>query len=289
MAEASRRKFEQGLDAAFEPDAAVGKPIENALHGVWLGHALHPVLTDIPVGAWTVAFILDILEETTGTRDYRAGADAAVSIGLVGAVGAAVTGLTDWKDISKQARRTGLVHGLLNTAATALYLTSSIQRTRGNRGAARAFAYAAFGISMGSAWLGGHLVYANQIAVQRTAQQKAPENFVPVLPVAELADSKPTKARYQDYPLLLVKKSEKIYALADLCTHLGGPLSEGKLEGDCIRCPWHGSVFSLESGEVIESPAVQPLVVFEARVNAGQIGVRVRKDVGADTGPAHAE
>lgn len=277
-----------GLDAVFAGDTASGKPVENALHGVWLGHALHPVLTDVPVGAWTVAFVLDAIEEATGARKYRAGADAAVVIGLAGAAGAAVTGLTDWKEISPQARRTGLVHGLLNTVATGLYLTSAIQRSNGNRGVARACAYAAFGISMGSAWLGGHLVYANQIAVERTAPQKPPEDFVPVLAVDELLESTPRKAKYQEYPLMLVKKLDKIYALADVCTHLGGPLSEGKLEGDCIRCPWHGSVFGLKDGAVIESPAVRPQVVFDARVRNGQVEVRVRKNVGSDTGPAES-
>jgi nitrite reductase/ring-hydroxylating ferredoxin subunit/uncharacterized membrane protein len=277
--------LKQGLDAVFEPDAKHGKPIANALHGVWLGHPLHPVLTDVPIGAWSVAFVLDLVEETTGTKKLRRGADAALNIGLAGAVGAAVTGLTDWKDISKEARRIGLVHGLLNTTAAGLYLTSSIHRARGNRNGARALAYAAFGIAFASAWLGGHLVYANQIGVARTPGKRPPADFVPVLAVDQLEEGKPHKADYKGYPFVLVKKGETIYALTDTCTHLGGPLSEGEVEGDCIRCPWHGSVFSLKSGAVVESPAIRPEVAFEARVRDGQIEVRVRKDTGADTGP----
>jgi nitrite reductase/ring-hydroxylating ferredoxin subunit/uncharacterized membrane protein len=286
--EPAEKALKEGLDAAFEEDASHGKPVENALHGVWLGHTLHPALTDIPLGAWTVAFVLDLVEESTGARKYRAGADAALNIGLAGAAAAAVTGLADWKDISKEARRAGLVHGLLNTAATGLFLTSAIRRANGKRGSARAFSYAAFGIAIASAWLGGHLVYANQIGVGRTAGKRPPADFVPVLPVIQLEEDKPHPAEYQGYSLVLVKKGEKIYALADTCTHLGGPLSEGTVEGECIRCPWHGSAFSLETGEVVESPAVRPEVVFDARVQNGHVEVRARKDAGVATGPASA-
>ena len=270
--------LKKSLDTLFESDDAGGKPIQNALHGVWLGHAVHPVLTDVPVGAWTVAFVLDLIEETTGARQFRAGADAALSIGLIGAAGAAATGLSDWRDISQEARRTGLIHGILNGAATLLYLASAIQRARRNRGSARAFSYAAYAISAGSAWLGGHLVYANQIAVERTSGKKPPSDFVPVLPVAQLEESKPCKAEYQGYELVLVKKADRIYALADACTHLGGPLSEGVVEDNCIRCPWHGSLFSLETGAVKESPANRPQAHFEARVRGGQVEVRVSYD-----------
>lgn len=276
--------LKEGLDRLFEPDTAAGKPIQNFLHGVWLGHAVHPVLTDIPVGAWTVACVLDLIEDTTGTRQYSAGADAALNIGLIGAVGAAVTGVTDWKDISQEARRTGLVHGILNGAATVLYAASAIQRARRNRGAARALSYAGYALAFGSAWLGGHLVYANRVAVEHNASDKVPSGFVPLLPADALHESKPHRAEHEGYSILLVKKGAKIFALSEKCTHLGGPLSEGTVEGDCIRCPWHGSLFSLETGAVKESPATRPQAVFEARVREGQVEVRVRTEVGAETG-----
>ncbi len=276
--------LKRGLDAVFEPDRQKGKPIENALHGVWLGHALHPVLTDVPIGAWTVALVLDVVEGSSGTRKYRAGADGAIIIGLVGAAGAALTGLTDWKEISVESRRTGLIHGLLNSVATGFYLASSIQRARGKRSGARWLAYVGYGITMGAAWLGGHLVYANQIGVERTAGKRPPVDFVPVMAVAELPDEKPRRAEYQGYPIVLVKKANTIYALADLCSHLGGPLSEGQVEGDCIRCPWHGSLFSLENGAVIESPATRPQIAFEARVRGGQIEIRANQTCGSDLG-----
>ena len=277
--------LKKGLDQAFAADTERGKPIENALHGVWLGHALHPVLTDIPLGAWTVAFALD-LAETCGARRYGPGADAALNIGLVGALGAAATGITDWKEISVEARRVGLVHGVLNTIAAGLYLTSSIQRARGKRQAGRVTALAGFAVAGVSASLGGHLVYANQIGVARTSETTPPADFVPVIRLDELEEAKPRRVEHEGYPLVLVKKGDRIYALAEKCTHLGGPMSEGELDGDCLRCPWHGSAFSLEDGSVKESPATAPLAVFDARVRQGSVEVRVSRSLGADTGPA---
>ena len=276
--ESTEKGLKNGLDAAFQSDSANGKPVENALHGVWLGHPLHPVLTDIPTGAWTVTFVLDVIDAAMGTHQFETGSDAALAIGIAGAVGSAVTGITDWKEISQEARRVGLVHGLLNTAALALYVTSGVQRKMGKRSAARLTSYLGFGIAMGSAWLGGHLVYTNQIGVERTPGVKPPTDFLPVLALDELEDSKPRKADCQGYPIVLVRKGQKVYALSEACTHLGAPLSEGTVEGDCIRCPWHGSLFSLATGEVEESPAVRPQVAFEARISDGKISVRVRND-----------
>jgi nitrite reductase/ring-hydroxylating ferredoxin subunit/uncharacterized membrane protein len=266
--------LKKGLDAAFAPDSARGKPVENALHGVWLGHPLHPVLTDIPVGAWTVAFVLDLIEEFGGSRKYRTGADAAVTIGMVGACAAAVPGLTDWKEIDQGSRRTGLLHAMLNTAALGLYAYSAVQRNRRNRSSARALAYGAFGVMLGSAWLGGHLSYVNRAGVARVPRQEPPEAFTPVLPETDLADSTPRRVEYKGYPIFLLKRNQEILALTDLCTHAGGPLSEGSVEGDCIRCPWHGSLFSMRTGDVMEGPAVHGVMRLETRVQDGQVEVR---------------
>ncbi len=270
--------LQSGLKTVFAPDTAAGKPVENALHGVWLGHPLHPVLVGIPIGAWTVGCVLDLVEDTTGARNVRPGADIALAVGLAGAAGAAVTGLTEWKDVDGPPRRTGFLHAALNVTATVLYVASAIQRKRGKRGAGRSLAYAGFGISMVSSWLGGHLVFADQIGVEHRAAAEPPQDFVPVVALAELSDGKPHRVVHNEYPIVLVRQGEQVFALAEVCTHLGGPLSEGTVEGDCIRCPWHGSLFSLHDGEVVESPATRPQSVFEARVNGDMIEVRLRRD-----------
>jgi nitrite reductase/ring-hydroxylating ferredoxin subunit len=77
--------------------------------------------------------------------------------------------------------------------------------------------------------------------------------------------------------VLLVKKGVKIFALAETCSHAGGPLSEGKIEGDTVVCPWHGSRFCLRDGNVIDGPATYPQPALDVQVREGQILVRAQQ------------
>ena len=261
--------------AAAVLDSSLGPKVANALHGSWLGHPLHVVLTDVPVGSWTAAAVLDWLDAQTGNRIAGRGADAAIKIGLVGAAASAVTGLADWSKIGGgQPRRIGLVHALLNITATACYVTSLCLRRNRAREAGRQFAWLGFMVSAVSAYLGGHLVYNEQIGVDHTASSLPPEDFVPVLAQSDLPEDQLTRVDVRGMPVLLVRRGEHIYAIAETCSHLGGPLSEGKLEDSSVRCPWHGSRFSLEDGRVLEGPSVYAQPVLETRVTDGQIQVR---------------
>lgn len=262
---------------AFEAGGATGQKIKNFLHGTWLGHPLHPVITDVPIGAWTAAAVLDGLE-LCGQRKFAPGADAAVAIGLVGALGAAVTGLTDWTGTTQKKRKIGLMHGLMSLSATALYATSYVLRQRrGSRGTAIGLSMVGYGVVSASAYLGGHLVYAEQVGVDHTATSvEYPKEFVAVLPDAELAENTMRRVEAGEVAVLLARKNGEIFAIAHTCSHLGGPLSEGTLLPDCsVRCPWHGSVFSLEDGRVLAGPATEPQPKFDVRVSNGQIEVRL--------------
>jgi len=259
---------------AFKSAGPAGRDVKNFLHGTWLGHPLHPALTDVPLGAWTAALALDAMESISGRRELGAGADAAIAVGLVGAAGAAVTGLTDWSETDGRARKVGMLHGLLNVGATALYTTSLILRRKKRRNAGMGFAMLGYAVSSASAYLGGHLVFSEQIGVNHAAAQEMPKEFVPVLPDAELEEGEMKRADAGGVPVLLVRLEGNICALAHTCSHLGGPLSEGKLEGDVVECPWHGSRFNVRDGSVVDGPATFPQPCFEARVREGQIEVR---------------
>ena len=259
---------------AFKSAGPAGREVKNFLHGTWLGHPLHPALTDVPLGAWTAALALDAMESISGRRELGAGADAAIAVGLVGAAGAAVTGLTDWSETSGRARKVGILHGLLNVGATALYTTSLILRRKKKRNAGVGFAMLGYAVSSASAYLGGHLVFGEQIGVNHAASQAMPKEFVPVLPDAELREGEMKRADAGGVPVLLVRLEGAVCALAHTCSHLGGPLSEGKLEGDVVQCPWHGSRFNVKDGSVVDGPATFPQPCFEARVREGQIEVR---------------
>lgn len=251
-----------------------GRQAKNFLHGTWIGHPLHVILTDIPAGAWTAAIAFDALDAMGSRSEYRIAADAAVGIGLIGAAGAAVAGLTDWQDVDPPARRIGLVHGVLNLASLVLFGSSLIARRRGSRTSGRSLAALGYAVSSIAAWLGGNLVYEQKLGVDHSTPEKLPEDYTPVISESSVEDGKPIRAEHEGTPILLVRRGSQIYALAETCSHLGGPLSEGKLEGEVIQCPWHGSRFSICDGHVVDGPAVHPQPCLEARVRNGQVEVR---------------
>ena len=268
-------RLQPSVATALDPGGAIGPKAAKILHGTWLGHPLHVVLTDVPIGSWTAAAVLDLLEENTGRRSIGRGADTAITVGVIGAAAAAVTGLADWSKIGGgQPRRVGLVHGLLNATALACYVTSLCFRRHHSRRTGRRLALLGYIISSVSAHLGGHLVYNEKLGVDHSADFSAPKDFVPVLAEAELPENQLRRVEANGMPVLLVRKGRHIYAIAETCAHLGGPLSEGKLENDAVRCPWHGSCFSLANGRVLEGPSVHAQPVLEVRVRDGQIELR---------------
>ena len=270
-------RLQSSLNDAVAAGGPAGQQVANALHGVWLGHPLHPVLTDLPIGSWTVAAVLDAFEEVSGNRAFARGADAAIGLGVVGALGAAVTGLTDWRHTDDRARRIGLTHGLLNTGALALYTTSLILRRLNARKAGRGVAMLGYLVANAAGYLGGHLVFGEQVGVDHTASQLPPGEFTAVLRAAELPENELRRVTADGMPVLLLRRGERIYAIAETCSHLGGPLSEGQLEDLSVTCPWHGSRFGLEDGRVLDGPATFPQPCFEARIHDGQIEVRAAR------------
>jgi nitrite reductase/ring-hydroxylating ferredoxin subunit/uncharacterized membrane protein len=268
-------KLQKLLDKALY---ANGRPsaqkIRNFLNGTWLGEPLHVVLKDVPIGAWTVAIIFDALDLVRNKREFSLAADTSIAIGLLGAAGAAVTGIADWSDVDPPARRLGLVHGLLNVGVTTLFTTSLIFRKRESRTAGRISAALGYGLLSLAAHLGGKMVYEQRVGVDRTAGEAFPKDFVAVLPEAKLAESAPTRAIYQGVSILLVRRGERIFAMANTCSHFSGPLSEGKFVGDSIVCPYHASRFALDDGRVLDGPAVHPQPCLEVRIRNGQIEVR---------------
>jgi len=270
-------KLQKAVDKAlYAGGSPVAQKLRNFLNGTWLGEPLHVILTDIPIGAWTVAMVFDGLDSGSERSEFAVAADASLAIGLVGAAGAAAAGVVDWSDVNPPARRLGLLHGALNLASTALFATSLLLRRKNSRTQGRLLSTLGYGVMTISAHLGGKMVYKHRVGVDRTSGQVFPEEFTAVIPERDLPESKPARADYQGTPILLVRKGDRIFALAETCSHFSGPLSEGKLEGDSIVCPYHASRFSLSDGRVINGPAVHPQPCLEARVRDGQVEVRKR-------------
>jgi nitrite reductase/ring-hydroxylating ferredoxin subunit/uncharacterized membrane protein len=254
-------------------DVIPSGPVKDALSGTWLGHALHPLLTDIPIGTWTSAVLLDWL----GGEDHEAAADRLISTGLLAAAPTAVSGFSDWTDTtmsSASVRRVGLVHAASNVAAVGLFAASRLARARGDRGRGRALALGGMGTLVVGGHLGGHLSYSHAVGVDNTAFDRFPKEWTRVLEEAELREGEPRRVDAGGAPVMVVRDGGAIHALAHRCSHRGGPLADGEISDGCVTCPWHGSRFRLEDGSVERGPAAYPQPRLETRVIDGSIEVR---------------
>lgn len=252
--------------------APLGGRLIDALHGTWLGHPLHPALTDVPVGCWTASVVLDAASALGGRGEGpRGAADAVSAVGVAGALLAATAGAADWSRSGTTGSRVGLVHAALNLGATGLAVAGLVSRRRRR---ARLLRLAGLLVGTGGAWLGGKLVYGESLGVDHTAWQDPPEEWTDVLGIDELPEGRLTRAVADGLPVVLLRRGDEILALGEECSHLGGPLSEGGLEGDVVTCPWHGSRFSLRDGRVVHGPATFRQPCLQARVRAGRVEVR---------------
>jgi nitrite reductase/ring-hydroxylating ferredoxin subunit/uncharacterized membrane protein len=239
-----------------------------------LGAPLHPPLTDVPVGAWTTALLLDTGAVLTRDKQLGAAADRALAVGTLAAVPTALTGLNDLRDLTGQSRRIATVHAVANVVGLSLTTASLAYRRTGRRGLARALSGAGYATSSVAAHLGGKLSFGLGIRVNRTMGEVVPKSFVAVLDEGELRGDELRQVDVEGVPVLLARtQAGEVCALANTCTHLGGPLAEGAREGDTVTCPWHGSRFDLRSGAVVEGPAVFEQPSLETRVRDGKIEI----------------
>ena len=255
---------------------AGGTPARNVLDGVWFEAPLHPALTDVPIGSWTAAAAFDGLDLATDSRAMRNAADASVAFGVVGALVAAVTGLSDWRYLSGGSRRMGMAHALLNTIGLVLSIASLFLRAAGRRNAGRLTFLAGYSVSGLAAHLGGELSYHYGLRVDQNAfQGSGPDGFTPVLDEDKLTQDSMRQVEVEGTGVLLSRSlNGDVCAISSVCNHFGGPLEQGDREGDTVVCPWHKSRFNLCSGEAIDGPAVFPQPLYETRVRDGKIEVK---------------
>ena len=270
IAERVQPKVQEAVDAG-------GTKARNVLDGVWFEVPLHPVLTDVPIGSWTAALVFDGLDLVTGKQPVRNAADASIVFGVVGALGAATTGLSDWRYLRGGSRRMGMAHGLLNVIALVLNIISLILRATGRRNAGRLAFLSGYSISGMAAHLGGELSYHYGLRVNRNVFQAAgPNDFTRVLDEDELTQDTMRRVEAADGVGVLLSRTGdgRICAISAVCSHFGGPLEQGDREGNTVVCPLHKSRFDLCSGEAIDGPAVFPQSRYKTRVRDGKIEVK---------------
>jgi nitrite reductase/ring-hydroxylating ferredoxin subunit/uncharacterized membrane protein len=268
----------EAFDALDEPAQQIGKfvrdaipkgPVKDALSGTWMGHALHPLLTDIPIGTWTSAMVLDLVGEEEAARKL-------IGTGLAAALPTFWTGWNDWADTepgSDAVRRTGILHAISNGTAAALMGASWVARRSGKTGRGKLLSLAGMGLLGAGGWLGGHLSYAQGVGVDTTVFDAGPDEWTTV-DVGSLEEGKPVCARVGTVPIMLVRAGGEIKALHNRCTHRAGSLADGDVEGNSIVCPLHGSAFNLDDGSVERGPAAYPQPAFEVRETGDGIELR---------------
>jgi nitrite reductase/ring-hydroxylating ferredoxin subunit len=273
------------FDKAIEPTRravlSVLKPpaLKDFLHGTWLGHPLHPVLVQVPVGSWLSAGILDAVPP------LRPAATAMIGTGVVAAVPAALAGAADWSEQETGVRRLGAVHALLNSAALGLYVGSLVARSRGRGGLGRALSYTGLGLATVSASIGGHMSYAQSSGASHaaTAARALGPDWIDLGPLDDFPEGRPTLRTGQGasvaVPLAAVRRGARVDVFIGACSHLSGPLYEGTVQeirgAECLVCPWHGSAFDLDDGEPRRGPAANPQEKLEVRMEAGRVMARL--------------
>jgi nitrite reductase/ring-hydroxylating ferredoxin subunit/uncharacterized membrane protein len=247
---------------------------KDLLAGTWLGHPVHPMLTDVPIGAWTSAFVLDLV----GGRQARRAADALVGVGVLAAVPTAATGLSDLADVEHSEQRIlGTAHALGNVTAVALYGGSFLARRRGRRDLGVRLATLGAAVVTGSGFIGGHLAYRKGVGVDETVFRRRLDDWTPVLEERELDEAEPRRATAGGTDILLYRRGDRVFALADRCSHRGGPLHEGRVHDGQVTCPWHQSTFRLDDGSILQGPATAPQPCYDVRVRDGAVEVRERR------------
>jgi nitrite reductase/ring-hydroxylating ferredoxin subunit/uncharacterized membrane protein len=242
--------------------------------GRWVGHPLHPALSDLPVGLWAGVTVLDALDRDPAPRRGIDAAGVLSAAGILAACATAATGLTDWTVSNDEDRRVGLFHGLLNTAALGLQCASLSTRMAGHRGTARALGAASLTVTAAAGYLGGHLVFAKGVMVSRVAWSTGPRRWARALPEADLPDDSPTAVVAEGRQIMLYRTRGTLYAIDDICSHAGGLLSRCPVVDLTATCPLHGSRFALTDGSVLRGPANQPQPVLPTRIRNGWIEVR---------------
>lgn len=243
--------------------------LRNLAHGVPLGHPLHPLLVQLPIGAWVSAAILDAVPR--GERHAR----LLIGVGLAGAGPAAIAGWLDWAEQHEQQMRTGLVHVATNLTAIGCYTASLAARAAGRTGWGRALALAGLAGVGAAGWLGAHIAYRQAAGANHAeaVPHLIEPGWHPIATLEELPDGAPVRRMIGEVPVVIVRTADGFRALGDRCAHLDGPLSDGETDGTRITCPWHGSTFRLDDGEPESGPATAPQPAFATRVREGVLEI----------------
>ncbi len=266
------------------PGKAIGKAVrgvlapgalKDAISGTWLGHGLHPLLTDVVIGSFVSATLLDVLG---GDRDGKA-AERLIAIGIASYPVTAVTGISDYADselADPAIRRVGLVHAAANSVALGLYAASLRARRNGDSGRGKLLGLAGASALGTAGYLGAHMTFAQGVGPNQTAFDPGPADWSDAIGSAQLTTNEPQSVVVGDTPVFLLRHADGVHAMHDRCSHRGCLLSDGAIDGEAVVCVCHGSRFRLQDGSIEQGPATVPQPSYETRESDGTIQVRLR-------------
>jgi nitrite reductase/ring-hydroxylating ferredoxin subunit/uncharacterized membrane protein len=240
----------------------------DALHGVPFGQPAHPALVRLPLGCWTSAVLLDLF------RGSDRASRVLIGTGIAGTVPALATGLADWSALHTGQQRVGLVHAACQTGAAVLFLGSLAARAGGRPGYGRALSGCGLAVATAGSYLGGPLALRLGAGANHAEQVShlSGLGWHDLGPLAELPDRRAVRRQLGYLSLLVYRQGTEVSVLSDRCSHLGGPLHQGRIVVErgaaCVACPWHGSTFVIADGTVIHGPATARQPSFETRVTA---------------------
>jgi nitrite reductase/ring-hydroxylating ferredoxin subunit/uncharacterized membrane protein len=254
------------------------------------GHPIHPILVGFPIAMWVGGFIFDLIAAKWPNPGLWAAGFYSVIAGCVSAVMAAAAGVIDWLFTvppESSAKQRGLIHGGLNAVNLLLFIYVAY---RLGSPAAEPDGATLFLMAIGVAilavagWMGGTLVYRNQIGVERSyagagkLKTRSLSGWSkPVCNQSELGDGQMLLLTVGSERVVVGRCAEGLFAFSDHCTHRGGPLSDGALVGCTVQCPWHGSQFDVRTGRVVAGPAQEKIGVYSVEVRNGEVYIQPSK------------
>ena len=269
-------EFVQGAILGFYKNlGGPGQLLKDLLHGTKpLGHPLHPALTDVPLGAFSVMFIADWIALFTPSVPTIVG-KLSLIVGIFGMVGAALSGYTDYTGTFGRERRYATTHGLVMSLSLVAMIVSLVLRQVNLTLPAMVVSSLAFLVILFGAYLGGHLSFGFGTMVNRNAFVEGVSEWTAVGRSADFADGSQVRVKAGDMPVMIVRRGNRLDAISAVCSHAGGPLDEGELDGDIVTCPWHGSRFCITDGRVQDGPATFDQPAFLVRESGDQVEVKL--------------
>jgi nitrite reductase/ring-hydroxylating ferredoxin subunit/uncharacterized membrane protein len=243
-------------------------PRADALHGVPFGQPAHPALVRLPLGCWTSAVLLDLFRGPDRASRLLIGA------GVAATGPAAATGLADWSALHNDQQRVGLVHAVCQAGAATLFAGSLAARAAGRGRYGRWLSGSGLVMATAGSYLGGHLALRLGAGASHAEQVShlSGLGWHDLCELGDLPDGRPVRRQLGYLSLLVVRCGDAVNVLSDRCSHLGGPLHQGRITVErgaaCVACPWHGSTFAVADGTVVHGPATARQPSFETRVTA---------------------